>query len=221
MLNLGSEKKLIRGSCFVTPSSTTMSRQKPKKNIFTYPSMDDDSYDFNVHIQHDKKAGDSNESMFKAETNLFTNNNLEVKKAKTLVVDKKNLKYGHFSKLKKKNQEQFNKFLNQGSKDQVIYQMRTSIEKIQAKIDELSTAIECNINQQLPEKVVDVQKKRKPKIKEVFKAIAVVGIWLTMILLGIYFIEGPHFFNSVWSSGSLKQSPKTVKPEYWLKIFKS
>lgn len=209
MFNRGCEKKVKRGSCFVE-SSLSIVKPKPKKNIFTNPSTNN-LFDYDAHRYsyplYDVSAGDSKESMSKTEAKWITKSHLEPKKSRTLVVDKKNLKYGHFSKLKKKHQEDFGKFLGQRSKDLSkeldIYQMRATIEKIQEVITELSKS-----HQQKFEAPVVTVEAPKPTAK----AIAVTVMMHLMIILLLYVIEGKHFFSPV----------KVQKPKSWFEyVFSS
>lgn len=166
--------------------------------------------------------------MKKAEKRDTLSSNLRTVKSKTVVVDKKNSKFGHFSKLKKKNQEEFNKFLDQRSKEIDINQLKSAIEKVQAKIGELGHAIESKtsiINHQ-PEAVNAsrsqiARAKTEPNLKssEVFKAAAFAGFLMFMIFLILYFIEGKRFFISAWLPGSLNLRFKTAKPKSWIDVF--
>ena len=238
MFGQSNEKKALRGSCFVNPSMNSMIRPKRKKNIFSKPSTCDLS-DFDDRRYHETKAGDSNENMVKADMNFFKTNKvdmkgnktnyLESKKSKTFVVDKKIYKSGYFAKLKKKNQEELNRLFDQRSKDVDIIQIKTSIEKIQEKIGELSKAIDLKSStynhQQETKKVVDSRnssdskKKFKASATKVMKALAAVGIMFIVILLLLYFVEGKHFFSSVWSPNSFKLSLKSTKSKSWFGNF--
>lgn len=230
MFNFGNEKKSMkRGSFFIASPDMNANRTKPKKTIFS--SSNDDFSKF--HFHREKTIGDSNENVSKLNSDWTVNEsgNVEVKMSKTVLVDKKNLKYpGHFSNLKKKNQEEFNKFLESKPKNIEIIQMKATIEKIQTKVQELSKQIELRLQSKAqredsariisfacPSKnaVEDSRKDFKFNWKDhkMREAIACVAAIAVFIILVLYFVEGKFFFTSVLLPGSLKPN----QSKSWLK----
>lgn len=221
MFNLESEKKSMRRpSCFIT-CPTGSSRLKPKKTIFTTISKEDFS-DFHIQRHRQLNAGDSSENVTKQKSNWMDGNEntlLEVKMSKTFVVDRKKCA-GHFSKLKKKDYEGYNKFLEQKSKNLEMVQLKTTIEKIQMKIEELSKTIEAKSSQKVqPERsskidakvitaedpvVIDEDCKFKWKFHETLNALAVVCVIIAFVFFVLYIVEGEFFFNSVLVPGSFR-----------------
>lgn len=216
MFNFGNEKKSMkRGSFFITSPDMNANRSKPKKTIFS--SSNDDISKFHFHRHRETTVGDSNENISKLNSDWTVNEsgNVEVKMSKTVLVDKKNLKYpGHFSNLKKKNQEEFNKFLESKSKNIEIIQMKATIEKIQSKIRELSKEIELRLQprgqHEDSARIISVASPSKNIVEDLrqdfkFKwndrkmreAIGLVSAIAVFILVVLYFIEGKFFFSSV------------------------
>lgn len=202
----------------------TSNSSKPKKTIFTNQSTEDFSQ-FHFQRQRELKTGDSNENNLKTDSYwLNENGNDEAKISKTVLVDKKNLKHlGHFSRLKKRNQEDYNKFLEQKSKNIELCQLKATIEKIQSKIDELSKQIEfktlskgsvedsTKFSYVKDSVAVSEVCQFKLNPQETLKSIGIVALFVILLVLILCTVEGQFFFNSILVPGSLNLKTKFTK----------
>lgn len=216
MLNQSSERSSTRGSCFIDPSASVMSRGKPKKNIFSVSSTND-FYGNNFDFHYKAEIGDSNEKIAKADPpKTVARYDLERKKSKTIVVDKRNLNHGYFAKFKKRKQEELSKFNVQRTNELEADQTRRTIEEIQLRIDQISKMIESKLLIQAHQEVeiqredfvevvdVDVERKSKLNSEKVLKSAGIAAGLIIIILLILYLIEGKYFFSSIISPGSVK-----------------
>lgn len=214
MFNYDSEKKPIRrGSCFI--KSPILNISKPKKTVFTKPLTEDFS-EFHFQRYREPRTGDSNENIpIQGESSGINEINYGAKMSKTVLVDKKMIlkSPGHFTKLKKKHQEDLNKFLDQKSKSFELSHLKATIEKIQAKIDELSKEIKSRSLpkvQEFFEKVETVEEIYKIKLdkREVLNALSFAFAIIVTFLIALFLVEGEFFFNSVLFPGSFKLPSK-------------
>lgn len=213
-----SEKNSIRrGSFFVQPPSANSHRVK-LKTVFSIPSVDelpDRRFQFDSKID---SAGDHQKSAPREAPKSHHANNLDHAKSKTLVLDKKNMKYaGHFSKLKKKSSEDYSKFLEQQSKNVEVRQMQAAIEKIQNKVEELGKVLELKTMSKIssvegvkPVKFVAGSGNQNKKLydKEFWIGIGLAFAVVSAVLLLIIALEGKNFFASFLAPRSLKSLEK-------------
>lgn len=209
-------KQRKRGSCFVQASSKN--RPKLKKSVFTNSSNDDipsASQGFYHHRKDrafdDTNVGDSNKSLAVE---------IDEVKSKTYVVERKK---GHFTKLKKNNIE-FQKFLDQKSRSFDVNLMKASIEKIQAKIDELTKTIEAKAtikSQTIALKIDEVEQEASSSVdwkkSNSSKALTVACGLVIAVLLILCYTEGKNIFRVI---SSLNLHLKAKKPKSsWFYFF--
>lgn len=201
----GEKKSMKRGSCFIQPVSSFAFRPKAKKNIYSKPSNED----FPEHyLQRQTMIGDGDFEYPCAPQ--LEKDFLETctKKSCSVIVDKKNVKNGHFAKLKKK--EEYKKYVENKSKSLEMQQLQSTIAKIQSKIDELSKAIESKATvktgQVTQTLIVETKRKlnwNKRKSVEGFGAAIVI---IAGLMLCLFIFDHNKFSRSIFSSKSFGNS---------------
>lgn len=199
------EKK--RGSYFTSPP-VHVPRHRLTKNIFTSPSDE-----FEIPIQRSRITTQNSENVLEQLEQLETEKVVELKPKVSLVKVG-----GHFSTLKKKHQADYNKIREEKSKSLELLQLESSIEKIQAKIAELTKTIEAkNSSESIDKKPAKTKAFVKPKAKPIdwskkraFEALAIVTAIVLVLLIVFYTLDNKSFRKSFFGSSfkfSLFRSP--------------
>lgn len=209
-------KQRKRGSYFVM--NQTKKRSKQKNPLYINSSNEEIQSD-NQDFQHRTDLVPEESNIGDSLKNLVTDFGV---KSRTVVIDKKN---GHFSRLKNKNSD-YQKFLVKKSKNLDVNSMKFSIEKIQAKIEELTKTIEAKTVKK--NHSVELMKINKPdpdkkssgsvdwKNKEATKALAVGCSIIVAIFCLLCYIEGQNIFKVVTS---MNFRLKSKKPTSWFDFF--
>lgn len=235
MFEVNSDMQSVRRGSFFTTPLVRVPNMKPtkKKSPFFMPFNGEQELPIQRSRVIAANVGDRN----KIEPKMFNQrdcetefqgdaNKIEVKQSRTVVVNKTKLIGGHFAKLKKKHHEEYNKFRDEKSKSLELLHLQTSIEKMQAKISELTNKAESESKQSMETKVVnrDNHKKfAKEPIKwnqrKVFEALGITVAMIVFLLIMLYIIEGKNFSQSI-IGGSLKiRSTKPPPKSIFKKLF--
>lgn len=224
------KSSISRGSCFI--SLPTAERAKFKKTPFTTTSTDGKNPVFHVrrfHVQRGLPVGDSIEN-FKEKNDEASpkDNGAQVKMSRTVVFDKKK-SGGLFAKIKKKNEIEYSKFLEQQSKHGKRQQLKSDIEKIQLRLEKLVKSdkmkelgnsqyetlkqeiTDLDVNEKMTDVVSVKALKKTWKSKKLLHGFGVASVIIASLFILLYILEGPKISAFIFSSGVLKWK-STIPP---------